>query len=152
MVMRKHFAAALLALPFLGACESYSLSKQDVGMATGAILGGVVGHQIGSGSGQTVATIGGAALGAFLGSRIGGRMDRNDQLKTAQALETLKNGDARTWRNPDTGQRYWVMPTRTHESASGPCREFATVTEIDGHREFVHGTACKQPDGAWKTA
>ena len=103
-MMRKYLTAALLVLPLLAACESYSPSKQDVGMAAGAVVGGVLGHQIGHGSGQTVATIGGAALGAFLGSHVGARMDRSDQLETAQALETSKNGQAKSWRNPDSGQ------------------------------------------------
>ena len=70
----KPVVAALVALAVLAACET-SPSKEDVGMATGAIIGGVLGHQIGRGSGQTVATIGGAALGGFLGSRIGRKMD-----------------------------------------------------------------------------
>ena len=150
-MFRKHLVAALLALPLV-ACQSYSPSEQDVGMATGAILGGAVGHQIGHGTGQTVATVGGAAPGAFLGSKIGARMDRNDQLKTAQALETLKNGQSTSWRNPDTGQRYTVMPNRTYEGVSGPCREFSTVAEINGYRELKGGTACRQADGTWRTA
>ncbi|MGZ9067652.1 MAG: RT0821/Lpp0805 family surface protein [Burkholderiales bacterium] len=147
---RKYLIAALLALTLV-ACESYSPSKQDIGMETGAILGGVVGHQIGHGAGQTVATIGGAALGAFFGSKIGAKMDRNDQLKTAQALETSKNSEPTSWRNPDTGQRYTVTPTRTYEGPSGPCREFSTVADINSQRELVHGTACRQADGTWKT-
>ena len=150
-MLRKYLIAALLALPLV-ACESYSPSKQDIGMATGAILGAVVGHQIGHGTGRTIATIGGAALGAFLGSKIGATMDRKDQLQTAQALETLKNNQATSWRNPDTSQRYTVMPTRTYEGASGPCRQFSTVAEINGHRELVSGTACRQADGTWRTA
>jgi uncharacterized protein YcfJ len=51
----KHLVTALLALVFLGACES-NPSKEDIGMATGAVLGGVIGHQFGSGSGNTIAT------------------------------------------------------------------------------------------------
>jgi surface antigen len=125
---------------------------KDIGMATGAVLGGVLGHQVGRGSGQAAATVGGAALGAFLGSKIGARMDHNDQLKTAQALETLKNGQSSSWRDPDTDQRYTVMPTQTYERASGPCREFSTVAKTNGHRELVSGTACRQADGTWRTA
>ena len=121
-------------------------------MATGAIIGGVLGHQVGRGSGQTIATIGGAALGAFLGSRVGREMDRSDQLKASQALETSRDGRATTWRNPESGQQYSVTPTRTYESPSGPCRDFTTVTQIDGHDEVVHGTACRQPGGTWKAA
>lgn len=152
-MMRKHLVAALLALPLLGACESYSPSKQDIDMATGTILSGVPGHQVGHGRGQTAATIGDAAFGPFLGSRIGVGMDRGDQLKTAQALETSKDGQAKSWRNPDTGQYYSVMPTRTYEGASDLCRKFTTVTELkDGRRELVSGAACRQPDGTWRTA
>jgi surface antigen len=119
-------------------------------MATGAVLGGVIGHQIGHGNGQTVATLGGMALGAFFGSRVGAHMDRRDQLKTAQALETSGNGLAISWRNPDSGQHYWVMPTRTYEGVSGPCRKFTAVMEFEnGRPEIQNGTACKQPDGSW---
>jgi surface antigen len=148
---RKHIVTALLALLFLGACES-NPSKEDIGMATGAVLGGVLGHQIGSGSGNTIATIGGAALGAFVGSRIGRSMDRDDQRKTAAALERSPDDRATTWKNPNTGQTYSVTPTRTYEGGSGPCRDFKTTTEIDGREEVVHGTACRQPDGSWKAA
>jgi len=143
----------LLALAFfLGACESYSPPKEDIGMASGAVLGGVIGDQFGSGGGQAVATIGGAALGAFLGSSIGRRMDQNDQRRTAEALETSREGSATTWRNPDTGQTYSVTPTYTYKGAAGPCRHFRTVTQIDDHEEVVQGTACRQPDGTWKAA
>jgi len=148
----KPLIAALIALPLLNAGEPYVPSKQDVGMATGAILGGVLGHQIGSGTGRTVATIGGAALGGFIGSRVGRNMDRNDQLKTAEALEKSRDGQAATWRNADNGQQYSVTPTKTYQGASGHCRDFTTITEIEGRQEAVHGTACKQPDGTWKTA
>jgi surface antigen len=150
----KELMAAVVPLAMLGGCESMEPpSKQEIGLATSAILGGVLGHQIGRGTGQTVATIGGAALGAFLGSRIGARMDRNDQLKTAQALETSKIEEPTTWRNPDTRQRYTVTPTRAHEGASGPCREFTTMAQIDdGRHDIVQGTACRQADGAWRVS
>ena len=87
-MMRKGLAVVVIAAAFLSGCESYSPSKQDIGMATGAVLGGLLGHQIGGGSGRTIATIGGAAVGAFLGSHVGRGMDRADQLRTAEALET----------------------------------------------------------------
>ena len=102
--MRKELAVVVIAAAFLSGCESYSPSKQDIGMATGAVLGGLLGHQIGGGGGRTIATIGGAAVGAFLGSHVGRRMDRADQLRTAEALETSHTGNATTWRNSNSGQ------------------------------------------------
>jgi hypothetical protein len=44
-----------------------------------------------------------------------------------------------------------VTPTRTYDGPSGPCREFTTVTEIDGQQERVCGTGCRQPEGTWRT-
>ncbi len=38
----------------------------------GALLGGVLGHQVGGGTGKDIATAGGAIAGAVLGSRLGG--------------------------------------------------------------------------------
>ena len=42
----------------------------NVGTLLGGIAGGVIGHQIGSGSGNTVATIGGAIAGGVVGHEI----------------------------------------------------------------------------------
>ena len=144
-------AAATLALALLAACESPP-SKEDLGMATGAVLGGVIGHQFGKGTGQTVATIGGAAIGGFVGSRVGRNMDRSDEAHTTHALAKSADGESTTWRNDETGMRHSVTPTRTYQGDSGArCRDFTTVARIEGRDEVVHGTACKQPDGTWKT-
>ena len=140
---------ALAGLTLLAACESTPIAKQDVGVATGMVLGEAPGPQV---AGRPTAALGGGwASVAFLDSRVGAQMDRNDQLKTAQALETLGDGRATTWHNRHTGQHFTVTATRTYEGAAGPCREFAAVTEIDGHRELAHGVACKQQDGRWRT-
>jgi surface antigen len=142
---------ATLALGLAAACESQP-SKEDIGMATGAVLGGVLGHQIGKGTGQTVATIGGAAIGGFVGSRVGRNMDRDDKAHTTQALNRSADGESTAWRNDATGLRYSMTPTRTYQSESrGLCRDFTTVAKIDGREEVIHGTACRQPDGTWKT-
>lgn len=49
------------------------------GAAIGAVTGGVLGHQVGSGSGNTAATVGGALLGGLLGHQVEKRNDRDDQ-------------------------------------------------------------------------
>jgi uncharacterized protein YcfJ len=49
------------------------------GAAIGAVTGGVVGHQVGSGNGNTAATVGGAVLGGILGHQIEKRNDQDDQ-------------------------------------------------------------------------
>ena len=142
--------AMSIALALLAGCETPP-SKEDVGMATGAVLGGVIGHQIGGGSGKTAATIGGAALGAFVGKRVGRDMDHNDRARATHALEASRDGEPTRWRSGPTGARYSVTPTRTYQAESGvQCRDFTSTAEIDGQEEVIHGTACKQPGGAWK--
>lgn len=149
-MLSKQIIAALLTLPVLTACESFSPSRQDVGMTTGAVVGGVAGPQAGHGIGQTVATVESAALGAFLGNRLGASMDRNDQVKTAQVLDMARNGEVMTWRNRDTRQWYSVRPTRTYDGPSGPCREFTAIAQLDdGRHRIAHGVACRQSDGTW---
>ena len=148
---RKSIAVSLTAL-FLAGCGSNPPSNENVGMVGGAVIGGVLGNQVGHGAGRAIATIGGAALGGFIGSRIGRNMDENDHRKAAQALETSPDNRASSWKNPNTGQNYSVTPKRTYEGASGPCREFDTTTDIEGRKETVHGTACRQEDGTWKAA
>ena len=47
-----------------------SQDRSVLGMVAGAALGGLAGHQVGKGRGQTVATIGGAVAGAVVGEKI----------------------------------------------------------------------------------
>ena len=42
------------------------------GALAGVLIGGILGHQIGGGTGRDVATVGGVVAGAALGSRVGG--------------------------------------------------------------------------------
>jgi len=41
-----------------------------LGTIIGGVAGGILGHQVGGGTGNTVATIGGAALGAYAGNQV----------------------------------------------------------------------------------
>ena len=134
----------------LAACESPP-TKEQIGTVTGGVVGGLLGAQMGEGRGRTAAIVVGTLAGAYLGSRIGKSMDETDRQKAAQVLETAPTGSPTAWRNPDTGNTYTVTPTRTYTAASGPCRDFTTRAVIDGREETVNGTACRQPDGSWKT-
>ncbi len=124
-------------------------SKQDIGTVIGAGSGAFIGSQIGGGTGQLAAVAIGALLGGYLGSSIGQSMDELDQYKTQQVLESSPTGSTVAWNNPDSEIDYNVTPTRTYESASGPCRDYTTEAVIDGRAEIVHGTACRGNDGSW---
>jgi len=142
----KMLAVILSSTLLLGACN-----KQDIGGLSGAALGGLAGSQIGKGKGSLAMAAAGALGGYMLGGSIGKSMDDTDRLNANQALETAHTGDRVTWHNPDTGSNYAVTPTNTYDTASGPCREYTTEATIDGRRETIYGTACRQADGTWQS-
>jgi len=154
--------AALAALVALSGCATYQGPQEQAGMVIGGILGGVVASEVfGRGGGgrhhayyprhaPTAAIIAGTMAGAAIGGAVGRSMDDVDRLKTAATLETVRTGVSSTWRNPDTGAEYAVTPTKTFDTASGPCREYTIDAVIGGKKEKVYGTACRQPDGSWK--
>jgi outer membrane lipoprotein SlyB len=47
-----------------------------IGTIAGAVVGGVLGHQVGSGRGNTVATVAGAAGGAYVGHQVESRQQQ----------------------------------------------------------------------------
>lgn len=144
-------AMATMAVAIAGAgCATNQGQQEQAGMVIGGILGGVLGSNVGGGHGRTAAIIAGTLAGAAIGGAIGNSMDEVDRMKTAQALETVRTGVPAQWRNPDTGNQYTVVPTRTYETSSGPCREYTIDAQVGGRPEKVYGTACRQPDGSWR--
>lgn len=135
------------------AATAGGLTNQQVGAVLGGVLGGIGGNQVGEGKGRTAAVIAGTLLGAAIGQSVGQSMDEVDRMKVNRSLETLPTGRATSWRNPDSGTRYAVTPTRTYHSESGtPCREFIMDAAVGGKTQQVYGTACRQEDGSWKVA
>lgn len=47
-------------------------SNRILGTATGAVVGGLLGNQIGKGNGKKVATVGGAVAGGLIGRKVQG--------------------------------------------------------------------------------
>jgi len=65
-------------------------SHQVIGTVAGAILGGVIGHQIGGGSGRDIATVAGAAAGGYGGNQIERHVqDKNTYTTTEQRCQTV---------------------------------------------------------------
>lgn len=146
-IVHRRLAGAALALALLGGC---AVNQEQSGALLGGVAGAAAGSTIGRGSGQAAAMILGALLGSVAGANIGRHMDEQDRVRAAQVFESYPTGSAATWRNPDSGDAYAVTPTRTYETAQGPCREFTMRATIDGRPDTVYGTACRQPDGSWK--
>lgn len=138
---------ALTVTLTLAGCQNFN--KSTVGGTVGGVAGGVLGSNIGDGKGRTAAIIAGSLLGAALGSHIGAEMDELDRRRANDALETYPTGRTSSWNNPDTGAQYSVTPTRTYQQNSQPCREYEMDVYIDGQRDVVKGTACRNARGEW---
>lgn len=68
--------AALASFGFLQACATTPQQQQQVGCVgatvTGAALGGLLGNQLGGGSGKEILTAGGAVAGGLAGNNAAG--------------------------------------------------------------------------------
>ena len=72
-----------------------------VGAATGAVIGGVLGYQVGDGNGQKAATAAGAIGGGLLGNKI--ERDRKERVVGYNVRVQLDNGQTRTFRRESLG-------------------------------------------------
>jgi len=146
---------AAVAVPLVACQTTQDNPKQTMGTLLGAGLGALAGSQIGSGKGKLAAVAVGALAGAWAGSEIGASLDKADKLyaqRNAQdSLEYNQTGQAKAWRNPDSGHSGTLTPTRTYRTAEGQsCRDFETTIYVDGKQETGKGRACRQADGTWQ--
>jgi surface antigen len=130
-------------------CDRGLFTKQNIGTALGAAVGGLLGSQLGRGSGNTVATIAGVVGGGFLGNRVGQGMDQADQGCMAQTLDQAPPGRTVSWRNPDNGRDYRVTPRDEFNRHGQRCRNVESEAIIDGQRATVTNVACRRRDGTW---
>jgi surface antigen len=139
-----YITVLLSSIVFLSGCLN-ELSKSDSGTGIGAVLGGVLGSQIGNN--KTTGILIGAAVGGLVGRIIGKYMDDNDRQKVAQSLDESPSGKTTAWTNQKTGNKYELTPGDNYVSSEGnKCREFEQEVIVNGKREKVNGTACKEPE------
>jgi len=55
-----------------------------IGTGIGALVGGILGHQVGGGSGKTLATVAGAGAGGYAGNKIQQNAQQKDTYTTAE--------------------------------------------------------------------
>lgn len=77
--------------------QTQSNGPNTGGMIAGALLGGVLGHQIGGGSGRDIATVGGVLAGGALGANAG---RGNNNTNYGQDVRRCEN-------TPSTTPQYW---------------------------------------------
>jgi surface antigen len=135
----------------LGDIGAGRCNRDAIGTLLGAATGGLLGSQIGDGTGQMAAVGAGVFLGAILGGSIGRQMDQVDQSCVGQVLEYAPDNQAVAWQNPNTDAYYTTTATNTYEQTGGRyCREYQTTSTVGGRVQNMYGTACRQPDGAWE--
>ncbi len=149
--MKKTLSKLMIILLGASLIVCSQMSKQDVGVITGGVAGGLLGSQFGHGTGQLLAIGAGTLAGAYIGGAIGKSMDDVDRMKMTQALESNNIGQPAYWRNQKTGTDYTVVPVKNVTVEGNQyCREYRTTAIIAGKRQQVFGTACRQPDGTWQ--
>jgi surface antigen len=144
---------AVFALALSG-CYETTGNKQTIGTGAGALLGGLAGSQVGSGSGRLWATGAGVLVGALAGSEVGKSLDRADKMYLNRANKRAHEvpvGDTISWNNPESGNYGSVTPVRDGTSSAGRyCREYRQEIYVNGEKQTGYGTACQQPDGSWE--
>lgn len=136
-----------LAAPMLGGCFD---NKAQQGAGIGALGGGLAGSLLGPSKNKGQNALIGAAVGGLLGYAVGNEMDKNDQVKLNNALETAPSRQTTTWVNPDTRAQYAVTPQPAYQVDGRDCRQAEIVSTINGKKETVVKTACRRPDGRWE--
>jgi outer membrane lipoprotein SlyB len=81
-----------------------------IGTIAGAVVGGVLGNQVGGGTGKTVATVAGAAGGAYAGHELEKRQQTPDGYKFTIRMDGGSYETLTQDTNPDirVGDRVWV--------------------------------------------
>jgi surface antigen len=118
--------------------------------AVGAIAGGMLGSALFHGSGQWAGILGGAVLGGIVGNQIGQSMDRRDRMNMQSAIVNTPVGQEASWTNSKTHRSYVVRPVKSFRKKGRYCREFQTRIKVAGKWQQGYGRACRQPDGSWK--
>lgn len=93
---------AAIAVTLCDTCGTVQTVKQEkrkgkggaLGVAGGAVVGGVLGNQVGKGSGNTVATVGGAVAGGVIGNEIQKKMTSK---KVWVSTVKMKDGTVKTF-------------------------------------------------------
>ena len=73
-------------------CENVPVTRQKpvqdehrvIGTVSGALVGGLLGNQIGKGNGKKIATVAGAAAGGYAGNKVQQGMQTNDTYTTTE--------------------------------------------------------------------
>lgn len=150
--MRKRafiLVSAMVVAFTVTSCANSPYTKSTQGAVIGGASGALIGQAIGR---HTEATLVGALIGTMIGSMIGNDMDMYDRIHVNEAYEFTPSGQPSTWRNPDNGNRYQVVPQEAYvhpNDPNRPCRRAEIIATIDGRTQRTYSTACRDSRGHW---
>jgi surface antigen len=141
----------------LAACKTTDdpANTRAVFTVAGAIVGAIIGYELGNGSGEAVMAMLGAAAGGAGGYYAADYVIRRDQEKMKKAayegLENTPVGGTVYWQNRDTGSAGSITVLRAYASRQGrECREFVAHLMGDLDTTERRRTACRLHNGAWE--
>ena len=118
------------------ASKQSGITKAKIGAVGGAITGAYLGR------GDPLLSATGAVVGMVVGHEIGAHFDKVDQIHATmllkQTLSTNGNGQMSTWKNPQKGFSVTQGPVKTN----GNCREFISKVTVGRELRNIKGTAC----------
>jgi surface antigen len=147
-------ACAALALLLGGCVGPYHPPgpRAQIGAFTGAAAGGLIGSAASGGGAEAI--VAGVLLGGLLGGAVGDSLDRADRryavVSYQQGLEYHPSGRPSYWHNPASGHAGSFTPTRSWETAYGPCREYTQTVRVGGRVRGARGIACRDAYGQWR--
>lgn len=155
--MMKTRLIPLLALTaLLAGCADGALgNKQTLGTGIGALAGGLLGSQVGSGAGKAVATGLGALAGGAIGGAIGAALNKAEAAALDRETETVLNGQMNkpaTWTNPETGTTVSAVALSQTTENGQTCRLIEQKATVNDKTVTAPVKKCKQADGTWKDA
>ena len=115
--MKRILLSSAICVSILSGCVSDQSEGQTAGTLLGAVAGGLLGSQFGSGKGKLVAAAIGTLAGAYFGNQIGKVLDKREQAEvekeTVKTLASSADGQTSSWTDPDSGASARVTPVST---------------------------------------
>ena len=112
------------------------ITKAKIGAVSGAAAGAYLGR------GDPLTSAAGAVVGMVVGHEVGAHFDKVDRIYATmllrQTLSNNTNGQMSTWSNPDKGFAVTQGPVATR----GNCREFVSKVAVGKQLRNIRGTAC----------
>ncbi len=138
----------MLLLLMTSCADDGTLTTGGKGAIGGAAAGAVIGQALGR---NRYATITAAVVGTMLGYIVGNEMEKSDTQKLNNALENGAAGNPISWKNPDTGDEYKIIPFEffTDDVTQQKCRNAKIVANTEGKEQITDTKACRQSDGHW---